>query len=128
MSNQLDATIAKRLDITVKENQTFDALLTFTDDADAPINLLGVSMKLSVREDGCNTSCACIGDNNFNQVFKQDFVPTTYADGQVQFNDIIKLAPGSYKYDLLAEFPDDARRYLLTGTFKVKRSFTQISI
>jgi hypothetical protein len=128
MSNQLDATIAKRLDISVKQNQTFDATITFDDEDGNPIDLTGVVFKLSVRQDGCDASCACAGDSNFNQVFKQDFIPTYPGSGQLQFNDIVRLAVGNYKYDLLGEWPDQGRKYLLMGSFKVKKSFSQITV
>lgn len=42
MSNQLDASVAKRLDITVKQNQTFDPVLTFTDDEGVPTSFTTV--------------------------------------------------------------------------------------
>lgn len=126
MSNQLDATIAKRLDIIVKQNQTFDASFIFLGVPDT-IEFTDAKIKLSVRQDncGCNT-CADISD--FDQVLKQDFIPEiSGADfNQLVFNDVVKLAPGNYKYDLLVVYPDETHQYLLTGTFKVKRSYSKI--
>lgn len=126
MSTQLDASIAKKLDFTVKQNQTFNPLLTFTDNAGAPISLAGASAKLSVRSQGCHT-CGCDGDTPFDLVYKQDF----YADivgasnNQLQFDSIVELSPGLFKYDLLIEFASGERQYFLAGSFRVKKSYTQ---
>lgn len=124
----LDASVAKRLDINVKQNQTFNASISITDNAGAPINLTGSTVKMSVRQDGCDASCACIGDSDFNQVFKQDFQPTISGIGNnvLTFNQIVLLAEGHYKYDLLVQYPSDEQQYLLTGSFRVKRSYTSI--
>lgn len=128
MSNQLDATIAKRLDITVKQNQTFNAIIEFTDSAGAPINLTGAQVKMSVRQSGCQSSCACAGDSDFNQVFKQDFIPEIGGEAMdtLSFFDTVLLAEGTYKYDLLIEYTSGKKQYLLIGSFKVKRSYTNI--
>lgn len=127
MSNQLDASIAKRFDFIVKQNQTFNPLLTFTDNDGAPISLAGASAKLSVRSTGCNTTCGCDGETPFNLVYKQDFYGTVTgaSNNQLQFDDIILLSPDTYKYDLLIEFSSGERQYFLTGNFKVKKSYTQ---
>lgn len=126
MPNTLNATIAKNFSFEVKQNQTFDPLLTFTDDAGMPISLAGSYAKLSVREDdcGCTTSC---DTQTFNLLYKQDFYGTVTGVGnnKLQFDDIIKLSPGRYKYDLLVTFPSGDNRYFLTGTFKVRKSYTQ---
>lgn len=127
MSNLIDATVAKRYDITVKNNQTFDMVISFFDEIGNPINVIGASFKMSVRQDGCNNDCACIGDSPFEYLFKQDFIAEVVGSNQIQINSIINLGPGTYKYDLLAEFVSGARKYLLTGNFKVKRSYTQIT-
>lgn len=127
MSNQLDASIAKKLDFIVKQNQTFNPLLTFTDNAGAPISLAGATAKLSVRSQGCYNTCGCNGETPFNLVYKQDF----YADvsgisnNQLQFDNIIELSPGLYKYDLLITFSSGENQYFLTGSFRVKKSYTQ---
>lgn len=130
MSNQLDATIAKRLDITVKQNQTFNATITLLDNDNVAINLTGQEVKMSVRQEGggCGTCFDQAFDSNFNQVFKQDFVPVIGGVGGnvLQFFDTVVLAEGSYKYDLLVKYGSGLQQYLLTGTFKVKRSITSI--
>lgn len=127
MSTQLDASIAKKLDFTVKQNQTFNPLLTFTDNAGAPVSLAGASAKLSVRSQGCCNTCGCDGETPFDLVYKQDFYATIVGVGnnQLQFDSIIELSPGNYKYDLLIEFNTGERQYFLTGSFKVKKSYTQ---
>lgn len=128
MSNQLDATIAKRYDITVKQNQTFNPLLTFTDSAGAPIDLTGSTAKLSVRQTGACNTCDRNFDSPFDLLYHQDFLPTiTGADSnQLQFNEVVKLSPGLYKYDLLIEYTSGEKAYFLTGNFRVKRSYTSI--
>lgn len=128
MSNQLDASIAKRFDITVKQNQTFNPLLTFTDSDGAPISLAGATAKLSVRHGGvCHAHCGCSSDLGFDIVYKQDFYGTVtgVSNNQLQFDDIVLLSPDTYKYDLLIVFNTGIRQYFLTGTFKVKKSYTQ---
>lgn len=127
MSNQLDATIAKRLDIIVKQNQTFDAIINLHDLNDAPIDLTGMNFKLSIRDNGCNSDCGCNGDTPFSLIYKQDMIPVISGNGQISFNDIIILSPGTYKYDLLAEYPDGKQKYFLAGSFKVKKSYTEIT-
>ena len=127
MSNNIDASVAKRLDITVKENQTLQMSFSFFDEGDNPLDLTGASFKMSVREDSsCTSACGCDSDS-FNQTFKQDITPTSAGPSSIQINEVIKLAHGTYKYDLLAEFPDQGRTYLLQGNFKVKKSYTQIT-
>lgn len=130
MSNQLDATVAKRFDITVFQNQSFDAVLTFLDSDAQPISIAGGVAKMSVRKQaGCDDDCApCSGDTPFDLVYKQDFSPivTGLNNNQVAFDDVILLSPGNYKYDLLVEFASGYKLYFLYGTFKVKRSYTDI--
>lgn len=128
MSNQLDASIAKRLDITVRQNQTFDVSLTFNNEAGDPVSLTDAVAKLSVRQGGCNHSCGCDGDTPFDLVYKQDFNGEILGAGSniIAFNDLVILSPGTYKYDLLVEYPSNYQRYLLFGTFKVKKSYTTI--
>ena len=128
--SQLDASVAKRLDITVKQNQTFDGVITFTDNANAPIDLTGAQVKMSVRQGacGCGSSFECAGDSNFNQVFKQDFTPQIGGTGHnvLTFNEVVQLAEGNYKYDLLVEYLSGKQQYVLAGNFRVKRSYTSI--
>lgn len=128
MSSVLDATIANRLDITVKQNQTFGVIIEVLDNAGTPVSLLGAQVKMSVRQDGCNTSCECVGDSDFNQVFKQDFIPEIGGAGNniLTFSSIILLAEGYYKYDILVEYTNGKQQYILTGNFRVKRSYTNI--
>ena len=121
----LDASIAKRMDITVKQNQTFNISITVLDNASQPIDLTGVQVKMSVRQDGCAGSCAYVGDSDFNQIFKQDFVPTINVN-VLQFFETVLLAEGTYKYDILLEYGSGLKQYILKGSFKVKRSFTSI--
>lgn len=130
MANQIDATIAKKLDITVKQNQTFNAVLTFIDADNTPIDLSGAIVKLSVRQDAlCGCEFGCAGDSPFEAVYKQDFEGSiSGADNNiVTFDDIIKLSPGTYKYDMLIVFPDESKKYFLTGNWRVKRSYTNIT-
>lgn len=128
MSNQIDATVAKRFDITVKQNQTFDMVISFFDEDGNPLNVTGGQFKMSVRQDDCNTECGCVGDSPFEFNFKQDFIAQVVGSGQISFGDIVKLDNGTYKYDLLAEFSNGTRKYLLSGNFKVKKSYTQITM
>lgn len=127
MSTQLDASIAKRFDFIVKQNQTFNPLLTFTDNAGAPISLAGASAKMSVKAGSCHHSCGCDGDTGFDLVYKQDFYATIVgvSNNQLQFDSIVELSAGTYKYDLLIEFSNGDQQYFLTGNFKVKRSYTE---
>jgi len=126
----LDTTIAVKFDFTTKQNQTFDPLLTFTDDDGAPIDLTGAIAKMSVRSKncGCHTGCD-VWDNNFNQVYKQDFAPvvTGVDNNQLQFNDVIELSRGNYVYDLLIVWPSGEKQYYLKGNFKVEKSYTDDS-
>lgn len=123
----LDTTIAVKFDFTVKQNQTFNPLLTFVDDNSAPIDLTDAIIKMSVRQKGCGCDDACNPySNSFNQVYKQDFVPfvTGVANNQLQFNDIIYLAKGMYAYDMLVVWPSGEQQYYLKGNFKVEKSYT----
>lgn len=129
MSNQLDATVAKRFDITVKQAQSFDAVLTFLDSDGGAISLAGATAKMSVRQQGsCNTQCGCTGDTPFEAVFEQDFSPdvTGINSNQLAFDDVIRLSPGNYKYDLLIEFLSGYKLYFLYGTFKVRKSYSKL--
>lgn len=128
--SQLDASIAKRFDITVKQNQTFDAILTFLDSDGEPVALSGIA-KMSVRKEDCCGGCDCdneIRNTPFDLIYKQDFSPsiTGLNSNQLAFEDLIILSPGNYKYDLLIEFQNGYREYFLFGTFKVKKSYTAI--
>lgn len=131
MSNQLDATVAKRLDITVKQGQSFDAVLTFLDADAQPISLAGGTAKMSVRKQaGCDDDCSggCAGETSFDLLYKQDFEPaiTGANSNQLAFDDVIRLSPGNYKYDILVEFLGGYKLYFLYGTFKVRRSYTKL--
>lgn len=129
MSAFLDASLAVRLDFKVKQNQTFNPLLTFVDAANAPISLLGATAKLSVRQkDGCGVGCDSNFDSPFNLLYHQDFIPTVtgLSNNKLQFNESVNLSPGSYGYDLLIEFPSGEKQYYLTGLFTVKKSYTSI--
>jgi hypothetical protein len=125
----LDASIAKRFDITVKQGQSFDAVLTFLDDDAQPISLAGGTAKMSVRQTASpNDDCGCIGDTPFDAIYKQDFSPTVTGinNNQLAFDDTILLSPGRYKYDLVVEFLTGYTLYFLYGTFKVLKSYTKI--
>lgn len=130
MANTLDATIAVKFDFTVKQNQTFNPVLTFIDDADQPINLAGAAIKMSVRQKHgmCHDECSPY-NSNFNQVYKQDFTPsvTGISNNQIVFDDIIQLAKGQYAYDLLIVWPSGEQQYYLKGSFKVERSYADIN-
>jgi hypothetical protein len=126
----LNTTIAVKYDFVVKQNQTFNPLLTFTeDDDDTPIDLTGATVKMSVREKicGCNHGCSPY-DSSFNQVYKQDFTPTITGvdNNQLQFDDLIELARGQYVYDLLIVWPNGEQQYYLKGNFKVEKSYTDV--
>lgn len=126
----LNATIAVKYDFVVKQNQTFNPLLTFLDDGDLPIDFTGATVKLSIREKGCGCSNECNPYNsNFNQVYKQDFIPTITGAGnnQLQFDDIIYLAKGMYVYDMLVVWPSGEQQYYLRGQFKVEKSYADIN-
>lgn len=129
MSNQLDATIAKRFDITVKQNQTFNATITLLDDTGGAINLNGATVKMSVRQQDCGCNVGC-GDNDFtfSLKFKQDLIPSIGGANMnvLQFFDVIQLDEGVYKYDLLVKYPSTLQQYILTGSFRVKKSYTVI--
>jgi|SRR6186713_980219 len=128
----INTTIAVRFDFIVKQNQTFNPLLTFLDDNNNPINFSGAIIKLSVREKG---SCGCGGgcssyNSNFNQVYKQDFEPeiTGAGNNQLQFDDLIELARGQYVYDMIVVWPDGEQQYYLKGNFKVEKSYADANI
>lgn len=130
MSNQLDATIAKRLDITVKQNQTFNTEITLLNNDNTPYGIAGATVKMSVRQQacGCGGGCMDYACDGFDIVYKQDFTPniTGAGDNVLEFDEVVKLSPGTYKYDLLVSYGDGLKKYLLTGTFKVKKSYTSI--
>lgn len=127
MSTQLDATVAKRFDITVKQAQSFDPILTFLDSDGQPVVLSGGTAKMSVRQDSsCVHTCGCAGDTPFDAVYEQDFTPAIVNTNQIAFDDVIRLSPGTYKYDLLVEFLSGYKTYFLYGTFKVKKSYTKL--
>ena len=128
MTNQLDATIAKRYDITVKQNQTFNPIMTLLDDSGGPINLDGSSVKMSIRQSECGCNVGCDAFDQFSIVHSQDMTPQIGGASMnvLQFFDTIVLSPGSYKYDLLVEYPSGLKQYILTGIFRVKKSYTSI--
>lgn len=128
MSNQLDARIAKRFDFIVFQNQSFDPVLTFLDADGGAIVLAGGTAKLSVRQDANCDCIGCAGDTSFDLVYKQDFTPVISGvnSNELAFDDVIKLSPGNYKYDLLIEFLGGYKSYFLYGTFKVKKAYTNI--
>lgn len=125
----LNTTIAVKFDFVVKQNQTFNPLLTFLDDGDAPIDFTGAAIKLSVREKGCGCRSGCdAGNSDYNQVYKQDFTPgiTGASSNQLQFDDLIMLAKGNYVYDMLVVWPGGEQQYYLKGSFKVEKSYADI--
>lgn len=126
----LNTTIAVKFDFVVKQNQTFNPLLTFLDDSDVPIDFTGTEIKLSVREKrcGCNSGCGA-GDSNYNQVHKQDFTPTVTgaSNNQLQFDSEVELAPGTYVYDMAVLWPNGEYQYYLKGSFKVEKSYAYIT-
>lgn len=126
MSNIIDASIAKKFDFIVKQNQTFNPEITVLDNSNNPFNMNDATVKMSIRDDKCGCDVGC--DENFDLVYKQDFIPTiTGTDFNVlEFFDTVKLSVGIYKYDLLAEYQNGLKMYLLTGSFRVKKSYTKI--
>lgn len=122
----LNTTMAVKFDFVVKQNQTFNPLLTFLHDDDSPIDFSGATVKLSVRQKGCGCGGGCNPyDNSFNQVYKQDFTPEIIGinDNQLQFDDVIELARGLYTYDMIVVWPSGEQQYYLKGTFKVEKSY-----
>lgn len=123
----LNLTQATKYNFKVMQNQTFDALLTFVDEATGdPINLLGATILMSVRlQNGC-LPCT-INEQSTNLVYKQDFVPiiTGANNNQLQFNTIVQLVHAIYKYDLLVIFPTGEQKYFLYGDFTVNRTYTE---
>lgn len=125
MIGLIDATIAKQFNIKVKQNQTFNALFAFTLEDNSPFSLAGATAKLSVRDNGCSSSCGCDFDNGLDLIYKQDFLGQIIGTdfNEIEFSEVVKLSPGSYKYDLLIYLNESLQFYLLTGSFIVKRSY-----
>lgn len=127
MPTTVNATVAATKHFRVKQNQTFNPVIVFTDAASGdPIDFTGATARMSIRK--LNGDCVpCQLSEATNRIFAQEMEPTvTGADNNVlEFNEVIRLDKGTYKYDLLIIAADGNQTYYLEGQFIVERSYTQ---
>lgn len=125
MSNCNDTTTTKPTEVsnvikadvnfTVLQGDTFDAVVTFKDADQKPLNFTGATLLMEIRADGN------IGVANATLQAGTEFTVTSNI---VTFNYITTLTPDTYFYDLQCAFASGLRKTLIGGKYKVLKQIT----
>jgi len=101
------------VNFTVLKGDTFDAVVSFKDSEGKPLNFVGATLVMDIRN-----------DSDSLMVTLQDGAEFTVASNIVTFNYVTSLATGTYFYDLQCTFSNGLIKTLIGGKFKVQKDIT----
>lgn len=105
------------VNFTVLQGDTFDAVVTFKDADQKPLNFTGATLLMSIL-DSLDISKATL----------QSGAGFTVSGNTVTFNYVpgFSFQPDTYFYDLQCEFASGLKKTLIGGKFKVLKQITSI--
>jgi hypothetical protein len=125
MSNCNDTTTTKPTEVsnvikadvnfTVMKGDTFDAVVTFRDAEQKPLNFTGATLRMQIKD-----------GNDVQQVSLQQGAEFTVTSNIVTFNYVTTLVPDTYFYDLQCTFANGLRKTLIGGKYKVLKEITTL--
>lgn len=123
MSNCNDTTTGKPTEVsnvikadvnfTVLQGDTFDAVVTFRDSEGKPLNFLGATLIMHIRDESDNLEATLQAGSEF-----------LVSSNIVTFNYVTSLTPDTYFYDLQCTFASGLRKTLIGGKYKVQKQIT----
>jgi hypothetical protein len=103
------------VNFTVMKGDTFDAVVTFRDAEQKPLNFTGATLVMQIKD----------GDD-VQQVSLQQGAEFTVTSNIVTFNYVTTLVPDTYFYDLQCTFASGLRKTLIGGKYKVLKEITTL--
>ena len=103
------------VNFTVMKGDTFDAVVTFRDAEQKPLNFTGATLRMQIKD-----------GNDVQQVSLQQGAEFTVTSNIVTFNYVTGLAPDIYYYDLQCTFANGLRKTLIGGKYKVLKEITTL--
>jgi hypothetical protein len=103
------------VNFTVMKGDTFDAVVTFRDAEQKPLNFTGATLVMQIKD-----------GNDVQQVSLQQGAEFTVTSNIVTFNYVTGLAPDIYYYDLQCTFANGLRKTLIGGKYKVLKEITTL--
>lgn len=123
MSNCNDTTSAKPTEVsniikadvnfTVLKGDTFDAVVTFRDAEQKPLNFTGATLLMHIRDENDALMATLQSGSGF-----------TISSNIVTFSYITTLTPNVYFYDLQCTFASGLKKTLIGGKYKVLKEIT----
>jgi len=96
------------------EGDTFDPIITLLDENDAPIDLVGQTVKMQIKNKKGDVTLKTL-------VSPTDF---TIAINVITFNSILNIVKGEYEYDLQVTFTTGVVKTFIGGSFTVIKQIT----
>ncbi len=103
------------VNFTVMKGDTFDAVVTFRDAEQKPLNFTGATLRMQIKD-----------GNDVQQVSLQQGAEFTVTSNIVTFNYVTTLVPDTYFYDLQCTFANGLRKTLIGGKYKVLKEITTL--
>lgn len=103
------------VNFTVMKGDTFDAVVTFRDAEQKPLNFTGATLRMQIKD-----------GNDVQQVSLQQGAEFTVTSNIVTFNYVTTLVPDTYFYDLQCTFASGLRKTLIGGKYKVLKEITTL--
>jgi hypothetical protein len=103
------------VNFTVMKGDTFDAVVTFRDAEQKPLNFTGATLRMQIKD-----------GNDVQQVSLQQGAEFIVTSNIVTFNYVTTLVPDTYYYDLQCTFANGLRKTLIGGKYKVLKEITTL--
>jgi hypothetical protein len=103
------------VNFTVLKGDTFDAIVTFRDVEQKPLNFTGATLVMQIKD-----------GNDALQVTLLQGAQFTVTSNIVTFNYVTTLVPDTYFYDLQCTFASGLRKTLIGGKYKVLKEITTL--
>jgi hypothetical protein len=115
-ATEVSNVIKANVNFTVLKGDTFDAVVTFKDADNKPLNFTGATLYMAI----VTSSYASVGP------ILEDGSGFTVSGNTVTFDYVPTMQPDTYFYDLQCEFASGLKKTLIGGKFKVLREITII--
>ena len=103
------------VNFTVMKGDTFDAVVTFRDAEQKPLNFTGATLVMQIKNDMDAVQVTLFQGAQF-----------TVTSNIVTFNYVTTLVPDTYFYDLQCTFASGLRKTLIGGKYKVLKEITTL--
>jgi hypothetical protein len=105
------------INFTVIQGDTFDAIVSFKDAEQKPLNFTGATLLMSILDSNDISKATLQNGSGFT--VSGDTVTFNYVPGSL-------FTPDTYFYDLQCTFASGLRKTLIGGKFKVLKQITSI--